>query len=441
MSVDELIDVKGVFNSTESVGYSDVEQLKRIVCSDQVSELNSEVQSLVKRIADGESSSPLCARVGIALHLLGKHQQAVTELEKVTDNATAVFFHAVSLIALKRYDDADQQLEAAAKLGYDSIECSLRRAETRRLVGKLDEAESLLSSIAKDAAGRAEYSFQMGCIRSDRGDLYGAIEYFERAVDMDPRHSRAIFRLAGENASRGNDEDAIRLYEQSLSSPPFYLGAILNLGLLYEDMENYPAAAFCFRRILEADPSNEMAAMYLKDIEAADNMYYDEETARNEARMKQLLDRPVTDFELSVRSRNCLHAMDIHTLGDLTRVSENDLLAGKNFGQTSLDEIREMLSSFGLHIGQNLHEALGQEGGYAALPPELADNPVTEKPISDLGLSVRSRKCMSRLGIGTIGELLRRSPDELLASRNFGVTSLNEIREKLTEMNLKLRND
>ena len=441
MSVDELFDVQKVLKSSDGVGYSDVEQLSEIVCSDQVSELHSEVQNLVKEILEGQASSSLNPRAGVALHLLGQHNDAVLQLEKVNDNATASFFHAVSLMALKRYSDAEAQLEAAAKLGYDSIECSLRKAETLRLVSKLDEAESILSAIAKDAAGRAEYSFQMGCIRSDRGDLYGAIEYFERAVDMDPRHSRAIFRLAGENASRGNDEDAIRLYEQSLSSPPFYLGAILNLGLLYEDMENYPAAAFCFRRILEADPLNEMAAMYLKDIEAADNMYYDEETARNEARMKQLLDRPVTDFELSVRSRNCLHAMDIHTLGDLTRVSENDLLAGKNFGQTSLDEIREMLTSFGLHIGQNLHEALGQEGGYAALPPELADNPVTEKPISDLGLSVRSRKCMSRLGIGTMGELLRRSPDELLASRNFGVTSLNEIREKLGEMSLKLRND
>lgn len=441
MSSDELIDVKSVLHSSESVGYSDVEQLTEIVCSDQVSELSNEVKALVQSILDGLTSEGFSAKAGIALHLLGKHENAVVQLEKVQDNATASFFHAVSLIALKRYTDAGAQLEIAAKNGYDSIECSLRRAETLRLLGDLDESEAILSSIAKDAAGRAEYSFQMGCIRSDRGDLYGAIEYFERAVDMDPRHSRAIFRLAGENASRGNDEDAIRLYEQSLSSPPFYLGAILNLGLLYEDMENYPAAAFCFRRILEADPTNEMAEMYLKDIEAADSMYYDEETARSEARMKQLLDRPVTDFELSVRSRNCLHAMDIHTLGDLTRVSENDLLAGKNFGQTSLDEIREMLNSFGLHIGQNLHESLGQEGGYAALPPELVDNPVTEKPISDLGLSVRSRKCMSRLGIGTMGELLRRSPDELLASRNFGVTSLNEIREKLGEMNLKLRND
>ena len=60
----------------------------------------------------------------------------------------------------------------------------------------------------------------MGCILSDRGDTYGAIEYFERAVDIDPRHSRALFRLAVENASRGNDAEAIRLYERSLSRPP-----------------------------------------------------------------------------------------------------------------------------------------------------------------------------------------------------------------------------
>ena len=36
----------------------------------------------------------------------------------------------------------------------------------------------------------------MGCILFDRGDSYGAIEYFERAVDMDPHDSRALFSLA-----------------------------------------------------------------------------------------------------------------------------------------------------------------------------------------------------------------------------------------------------
>ena len=69
-----------------------------------------------------------------------------------------------------------------------------------------------------------------------------------------------------------------------------------------------------------------------------------------------MLEIPVTDFELSVRSRNCLKKMNIKTLGDLTRVSEQQLLSSKNFGETSLEEIKEMLTSKGLRIGQSLEE-------------------------------------------------------------------------------------
>ena len=63
------------------------------------------------------------------------------------------------------------------------------------------------------------------------------------------------------------------------------------------------------------------------------------------------------------------------------------------------------------------------------------------KPISELNLSVRARKCMTKKGIATIGELLSHTGDELLDCKNFGVTSLNEVREKLTEMQLKLKNE
>jgi DNA-directed RNA polymerase subunit alpha len=66
---------------------------------------------------------------------------------------------------------------------------------------------------------------------------------------------------------------------------------------------------------------------------------------------------------------------------------------------------------------------------------------VLDQPISNLNLSVRARKCMVRLGINTIGELIRKTQDDLLECKNFGVTSLNEVRQKLTIMNLKLRGD
>ncbi len=281
----------------------------------------------------------------------------------------------------------------------------------------------------------------MGCILADRRDSFGAIEYFERAVDMDPHHSRALFSLAVQNSLYGNDDDAIRLYERALSKPPFYLGAMLNLGLLYEDRENYPAAQYCFEQVLRFDPVNERAHLYLKDIEATGDMYYDEETLKNQARLEHLLSRPVTDFELSVRSRNCLAGMEIHSLGDLTEISEQELLAGKNFGETSLTEIRELMQAHGLTIGQNMHRKTTREPAFNIQELSPAEQVKLSRPVTDLNLSVRSRKCMTRLGITTLGELVSRTADELLAAKNFGVTSLNEIRQKLTDFDMKLRND
>jgi DNA-directed RNA polymerase subunit alpha len=86
----------------------------------------------------------------------------------------------------------------------------------------------------------------------------------------------------------------------------------------------------------------------MKDASASGNVFYDEDSARQSERLGQLLSISVNDFELSVRSRNCLQKMGVQTLGDLVRTSEQQLLASKNFGETSLVEIREMLSSKGL---------------------------------------------------------------------------------------------
>ena len=80
-------------------------------------------------------------------------------------------------------------------------------------------------------------------------------------------------------------------------------------------------------------------------------MYYSPEEEQASSRFSQVLEIPVTDFELSVRSRNCLKKMNIRTLGDLTRVTEQQLLASKNFGETSLDEIKEIMTAKGLRLG------------------------------------------------------------------------------------------
>jgi len=434
--------IRELIREAPALEEGNVEAFEKLMSGPLLSQLRQELAALQSEYDSGkDTSSSTATRVGLLYYLLGQHEKAIEYLSQARNKGVAHFYRALSLMSLERYEEAEQQFESAGKNGYDPIEADLQKAGAIRAQGRVDEAEDVLKKIAKEAAGRAEYSYQMGCIWADRGDTYGAIEYFERAVDMDPRHSRALFRLAAEHANRGDEDEAIRLYEQSLSKPPYYLGALLNLGLLYEDRENYAAAAFCFRRVLEVHPNHERARLFMRDIEATSDMYYDEESARQQARMEQLLSRPVTDFELSVRSRNCLEGMGIYTLGDLTRISEQDLLAGKNFGETSLHEIRDMMSAHGLTIGQNLRPTTPAD--FAQMPEELSPQEQAEvsRPISDLNLSVRARKCMSRLGITTVGELLQRTPDELLSSRNFGVTSLNEIRSKLSEVGLKLRND
>ena len=75
-------------------------------------------------------------------------------------------------------------------------------------------------------------------------------------------------------------------------------------------------------------------------------------------------------------------------------------------------------------------------GGDDAPPSDLLST-----PISDLALSVRSGNCLQAENIETIGDLLEKSEEELLQLRNFGRTSLTEVKEKLAELGLRLRGD
>ncbi|HUG91323.1 MAG TPA: DNA-directed RNA polymerase subunit alpha C-terminal domain-containing protein [Planctomycetaceae bacterium] len=438
----DAIDVRTLLHDSPSFGHAEVEQLRSTLTPAQIGEVRRAVDELVRKVSGGNSSPRDRLALGTAAHFLGRHDVADQALAGLNGDGLAEFFRAQTCLALERYADAERLFEQAAEHGYDAVQCTLARAGAIRVQGRLDEAEQLLRSNARAAVTRADYSYQMGCLLSDRGDTFGAVEYFERAVDMDPRHTAALFRLANENNRVGNDAEAIRLYEQSLSRPPMYLGALLNLGLLYEDAENYTAAAYCFRRVLDVDPNHQRARLYLKDIEAAGEMLFDEDALRRQRELEHVLRIPLTDFELSARSRNCLERAGMQTLGDLTRITETDLLAGKNFGETSLREIREMMAAKGLRIGQLLEQPFERPAPVLRseeLSPE--ERAMIDTPVTDLNLSVRSRKCLSRLGVATIGELVARSADELLGVRNFGVTSLNEIRARLGERGMKLRND
>lgn len=60
-------------------------------------------------------------------------------------------------------------------------------------------------------------------------------------------------------------------------------------------------------------------------------------------------------------------------------------------------------------------------------------------PISTLNLSVRGTKCMFRCGVKTVGDLILKTEEDLLQIRNFGITTLLEVRARLAERGLRLK--
>ena len=308
--------------------------------------------------------------------------------------------------------------------------------------GNLEEAQRELDAIPSDGVDPAERRLASGKILERQGRWQEAANAYESILEEDEDHTEAAFRLAYLADRHGDDETAIELYERCVAETPAPVSALLNLSVLYEDAERYGEALVCLDRVLEEHPNHTRARQFQEDVEGAFDMYYDEEQQRLRDKRNAILETPVSDFELSVRSRNCLKQMDIHVLGDLLRTTEAELLTYKNFGETSLSEINAMLTQKGLRLGQLLDEPPSQGDGSeldgavgGGKPPEAF------RSVAELKLSVRSRKCLLRLGINTIGELTIRSEAELLAIKNFGMTSLLEIKQQLAETGLALRDD
>jgi len=441
MSIGFESSIKQTVLSTSAFGPRELEQITAAISQNPAN--HRELREAVQELKAQDMRSPaMSARLGVCQHLLGSYTEAIQTLTHSDGGALTHFFLGKAHLALDQYAEALTAYESAEKAGYDRDVISLAKAEALRHMGELDRALEILNSLSGAVEQTAQYLYERAASVQMLGtNPEEVVALLERAVAADGNHAGALFGLALENDRSGNDNYARDLYERAAAQFPTHVGTLLNLGVLYEDFQEFEKAKKCYQRILDVFPDHNRARLFLRDADASSDMFYDEDARRQQDRLQQILAIPVTDFELSVRSRNCLQKMGVMTLGDLTVTTEQELLSSKNFGETSLVEIRDMLQGKGLELGQFAAQKREEEPAYN--PEELSpdERAMLERPISDLNLSVRARKCMVRLGLSTIGELVRRTGDDLLECKNFGVTSLNEIREKLTLQSLKLRGD
>jgi DNA-directed RNA polymerase subunit alpha len=375
---------------------------------------------------------------GVGRYLLGQETRA---LELLKDRKEDLAAYVRARIDLGRGEWRRALAEVAGVLERKSslAPAKLVRIEALAQLGDATALEKEVKEFQKQSDDSANVSYVQGLLKESEGDYDDAVRLWQQTLAVEPQHPGALFRLAAHEALRGETETAIDLYERLCGQTPAPVGALLNLGILFEDDEDYQLAQNCFQRILDFDPTHTRARLYLADVSASAAQFYDEEKKRNEDKHAAVLNIPVTDFELSVRSRNCLANMNVRTLGDLISLSEQELLAFKNFGETSLTEIKQILVQKGLRLGMIAPKPDSNVGLRA---PEGIDKAnAIHKPVGELDLSVRSRRALETLGIRTLGDLTNLSEPQLLACKNFGQTSLMEIKKKLETYGLALKSE
>ena len=100
--------------------------------------------------------------------------------------------------------------------------------------------------------------------------------------------------------------------------------------------------------------------------DGSDEDSYDE---RDEM-VRSLMQTPVEELELSVRSSNCLRNANIRTIGDLVAKTEEEIAKTRNFGKKSLDEIKSKLAERNLRLGiGDIEELKSEIGGQEAGEP------------------------------------------------------------------------
>ncbi|MFQ6036891.1 MAG: DNA-directed RNA polymerase subunit alpha C-terminal domain-containing protein [Sedimentisphaerales bacterium] len=376
--------------------------------------------------------------IGIGLFILGRFDEATKKLQKAKDCKEKFIYLAFAFRRIGKFDEAIENLQKSLDYEADPLNITLEKVATYRHAADFDAATKELKTCANFENVSAEYHYQLARLAEAQGLYEQAMDNYKTALELSPNHQRALFHLAFRCDLSGDEEAAIDYYKQIACGSPVYVNALLNLAVLYEDMGRFDKASQCVDKVLEYHPNHQRAILFKKDIESSKTMFYDEEKERKKTHKNQILETPISDFELSVRSRNCLKKMNINTIGDLLNITEAELLSYKNFGETSLREVKTILESKGLQLGMALEEKQFPSEETADRK-QAADQELLNKSVDDLQLSVRSRKCLQKLNLRTIGELAHKTDAELLGCKNFGVTSLNEIKKALANLGLSLR--
>lgn len=155
-----------------------------------------------------------------------------------------------------------------------------------------------------------------------------------------------------------------------------------------------------------------------------------------------LTDIPIEELDPSVRAYNCLKRAGINTLDDLTRKTENELMHIRNLGRKCTDELKEKLAKCGLSLAESptnsediyekpkrknrIRKSHETSEPYDELDVYKNTIPL-DTPIDKTVLHNRTKECLEKANIKTVGDLTAVSNDMLFTICNFNGTYIDNI--------------
>ena len=169
-----------------------------------------------------------------------------------------------------------------------------------------------------------------------------------------------------------------------------------------------------------------------KDFQALVNLENDEK-----------LSIVLKDLDFSVRTMNCLSNQGLKTIGELVVYSEHDLRSFPKMGRKSVEEIKNILQHFSLHLGMKLNQFNSEdhkkvEDQQNKEWSEVSRTVLLEliKDFNEIPLSLRAKNALWNLGCNYVGDIISINKTELFRIKALGYKSILEIEEYLKSLNL-----
>src|SRR4051794_3155791 len=287
------VDIRDIVLSNNAFGPREIAQISQAITEDYAN--FGLLRDAVAELETREDRTPAAAvRLGVCYYLLGRYRMALETLGSADGGALANFYIGKTRFSLGDYPEAVKAYQAAKHAGYNGDDSALAISEAQRYTRDPKKALETLDKLSGAVEQTAEYLYQRGAtVSALGGSTQEVCALYERAVEADGNPPGALFGLATENDRRGNDELALQFYQRAAASFPANVGTLINLGLLYEDRQQFDRAQLCYQRVLEVYPDHPRARLYIKDASASGSGWIDEEAQRRNDRLAQVLSIPV----------------------------------------------------------------------------------------------------------------------------------------------------